>query len=75
MSFTDSLTQDQKNEILQEVKLSKSREIYRLCVHLGIDPDTFVPEDYESPTPVVHHETVLLEQACKAYVSVVSKIG
>lgn len=75
MSFTDSLTQQQKDNILEEVKESKSREIYRLCLHLGIDPDTFVPEEYLSPNPVVQHETVLLEQACKAYVSVLSKIG
>jgi hypothetical protein len=75
MSFTDSLTQDQKNQILEEVKISKSREIYRLCINLGIDPDTFVPEDYASPSPVMQHETVLLEQACKAYVSVLAKLG
>jgi hypothetical protein len=75
MSFTDSLTQDQKNQILEEVKISKSREIYRLCINLGIDPDTFVPEDYVSPSPVMQHETVLLEQACKAYVSVLAKLG
>jgi hypothetical protein len=74
MSFLNSLTEEQKNAILEEVKASKSRDIYRLCVVLGIDPDTFVPGDYESPIPVVQHETILLEQACKAYVAVVNKI-
>jgi hypothetical protein len=75
MSFADSLTQEQKNAILEEVKITKAREIYRLCVQLGIDSDTFAPEDYVSPTPVMQHETVLLEQACKAYTSVLVKLG
>lgn len=74
MSFLNSITEEQKNAILEEVKASKSRDIYRLCAILGIDSDTFDPEDYVSPSPVVQHETVLLDQACKAYVAVVSKI-
>ena len=74
MSFLNSLTDVQKTTILEEVKLSKSRDIYRLCAILGIDSDTFIPQDYVSPTPVLQHETVLLEQACKAYNAVVAKL-
>jgi hypothetical protein len=74
MSFLNSLTEEQKQAILEDVKLTKSRDIYRLCAILGIDSDTFDPEDYVSPSPVVQHETVLLEQACKAYLAVASKL-
>jgi len=74
MSFLNSITEEQKIAILEEVKLSKSRDIYRLCAILGIDSNTFNPADYVLPSPVIQHETVLLDQACKAYVAVVSKI-
>lgn len=74
MSFLDSLTQEQKQAILEDVISSKAREIFRLCVQLGLDVDTFIPEEYESPNPVIHHETVLLEQACKAYSAAKSKL-
>jgi hypothetical protein len=73
MSFLNSLTEEQKQEILQEVISSKAREIFRLCVHLGMDTDAFNAEEYESPNPVVQHETILLEQACKAYIAAKAK--
>jgi hypothetical protein len=74
MSFLDSLTQEQKQAILEDVISSKAREIFRLCIQLGLDTDTFVPEEYQSPNPVVYHETILLEQACKAYITAKAKL-
>lgn len=75
MSFLNFITEQQKEEILEEVISSKAREIFRLCVQLGIDVDTFVPEEYQSPNPVVEHTTVLLEQACRAYVAAKAKVS
>lgn len=72
--FISSLSKEQKQQALTNVELSLSNEIYRLCLFLGLDPDTFDPTQWEEPTPIMQHEQTLMTKACTAYAMVRSKL-
>jgi hypothetical protein len=49
MGLGELLTTEEKIASLEKIKKSLSLEIYRICFHVGIDPDTFDYTTYVCP--------------------------
>ena len=62
MEFT-ALSIDEKKSILQQLIQSSENEIYRCCVSLGIDPETFDSSTYTFTLPISRPEPPILQHA------------
>lgn len=51
MTIFANLSNEEKLIIANSMKDSVTRELYRLCSMLGIDPETFDPVTYPDPSP------------------------
>jgi hypothetical protein len=59
----ESISAEERISIVQQTIVSMESEIFRLCVLLGMDPDTFNESTYTYETPVVRHEYVQLKNS------------
>ena len=73
--FSSSLNDTQKITALNSAEQSLAHEIYRLCLFMGIDPDTFDPATWVQPEPIIRHEETLMTKSCIAYVNVKAKLA
>lgn len=62
MEFT-SLTTEERVGIVEQSIVSLESEIFRICVLLNINPDTFDPDTYTYEVPVARHEYVQLKNS------------
>ena len=74
METMESLNIEDKRMILEELRKRMVLEIYRNCVLLGIDYDTFDYASYEQESPVIHHESVVLKNSCVSYANILEQI-
>lgn len=79
VSIGDELTLEQKIQTLREVKAHLSREIYSLCLFLGLDPEVFDPETYTpdpaTSTPVSLPRWQSLSRHCETLTVVKNKLA
>lgn len=59
----ESITTEERVSLIQQSIVSMESEIFRLCVLLGIDPDTFDETAYTYELPVERHEYVQLKNS------------
>jgi hypothetical protein len=79
MGIESFLTEQDKLASLNKVKSLTSIEIYKLCLRLGIDPDGFDYETYETPVfetydPSMVSHPVTLKNYCDNLKLVMAKI-
>lgn len=85
MSIFANMPNDEKREVGQMMLAGLRREIYRLALSEGLDPETFVPADYPDPETleidptqyfrVNFSDKVSLYQACQKYVNLEEKLN
>ena len=59
----ESLSTEERASLVQQSITSMESEIFRLCVLLGINPDTFNESTYTYEVPVIRHEYVQLKNS------------
>lgn len=79
MGIGELLTIEEKIISLGKIKSSLSMEIYKMCVHLGVDPDTFDYSTFTCPEGNIidgrmEIQLPTLERHCKNLVNVISKL-
>jgi len=72
--FNEISTQDKINA-LNMYKKNALSDIFRLCVFLGIDTETFDPTTYESEDTLPHGDSYQLKQLCTRVVNINSKLS
>jgi len=72
--FNEVSTQDKVNA-LNIYKKNALSEIFRLCVFLGIDTETFDPSTYESEGTMPMGDSYQLSELCKRLVNINNKLS
>jgi hypothetical protein len=72
--FNEISTQD-KVTALNMYKKNALADIFRLCVFLGIDTETFDPSTYESEDTMPHGDSYHLSELCKRLVNINNKLS
>lgn len=71
----DSLSDDDKLAILNQVIAQAENEIYRYCLIVGINPDTLDPATYTFSVPVERPEAVSLKHSCDTLLSARARLS
>jgi hypothetical protein len=72
--FNEISTQDKINA-LNAYKKNALADIFRLCVFLGIDTETFDPSTYESEDPAPMGDSYQLKMLCVRVVNIDNKLS
>jgi hypothetical protein len=70
-----NISQQQKRTILEQTKSTLLSDVYRACLVLGIDPDTFDISSWEQPDVIMFYEQQRLTEIKSSLELVESKLA
>lgn len=75
MTIFNEISTEDKINALNMYKKNALADIFRLCVFLGIDTETFDPSTYQSEDIMPMGDSYQLKELCKRVVNINSKIS
>jgi hypothetical protein len=75
MTIFNEISAQDKVNALNMYKKNALSDIFRLCVFLGIDTETFDPSTYESEDPSPMGDAYQLKMLCMRVVNINSKLS
>jgi hypothetical protein len=75
MTIFNEISAQDKVTALNMYKKNALADIFRLCVFLGIDTETFDPSTYVSVDTMPHGDSYQLSELCKRVVNINNKLN
>ena len=75
MTIFDEIPADEQLVALNMYKKNALSDIFRLCVFLGIDTETFDPSTYQSDDTLPMGDSYQLSELCKRVVNINNKLN
>jgi len=75
MTIFDEIPADEQLVALNMYKKNTLADIFRLCVFLGIDTETFDPSTYTAESDMPMGDSYMLKEMCKKYVNINNKLA
>jgi|688.fasta_scaffold27593_13 hypothetical protein len=75
MTIFDEIPADEKLDALNMYKKNTLADIFRLCVFLGIDTETFDPSTYRAESDMPMGDSYMLKEMCKKYININNKLS
>jgi hypothetical protein len=75
MTIFDEIPADEKLDALNMYKKNALADIFRLCVFLGIDTETFNPSTYKAEGDMPMGDSYMLKEMCKKYININNKLN
>jgi hypothetical protein len=75
MTIFNEISAQDKVNALNMYKKNALSEIFRLCVFLGIDTETFDPSTYQSDETLPMGDSYQLSELCKRVVNINNKLS
>ena len=75
MTIFDEIPADEQLVALNMYKKNALADMFRLCVFLGIDTETFNPSTYTVEIDMPMGDPHFLKEACKKYININNKLN
>ena len=75
MTIFNEISTEDKINALNMYKKNALADIFRLCVFLGIDTETFDPSTYQSDDTLPMGDSYQLSELCKIVVNINNKLN